>query len=415
MDAVSLLYVASLVFGFSLVAKRLEPGIVTPPIIFVGCGVVLAWTPWFNGISRPIIESLLEVTLALVLFSDAARVDLAVVRERLHIPVRLLLVGLPLTIGLGLLIGRPMLGSWGAAALCAVMLAPTDAALGEAVVSDRRVPVFVRQSLSVESGLNDGLAVPALTAAVAFAISMDTGVDGIAPAILSVLVGVMVGIGAGWIGAAALKASTRHGWSDVMGTRIGTLGLALATYAAAETFGASGFVAVFVAGMVLGSRARELCSSLFAFTDNEGRLLTLLSFLAFGATAVPVALANLTWPIVGYAVLSLTVIRAVPVAISLIGSKLRLVTVAMIAWFGPRGIASVVFVLLAAESLGHASELGQLTLTVVTFTVLLSVVLHGMSAAPLAARYARALSDATEDMPEMMEMIEMTDLPEEQA
>ena len=369
--------------------------------------MLLAWSPWFSGISTPLIESLLEVTLALVLFSDAARVDLQVVRERLHIPVRLLLIGLPLTIGLGLLIGRPLLGSWGAAALCAVMLAPTDAALGEAVVSDKRVPVFVRQSLSVESGLNDGLAVPALTAAIAFAVSMETGVGGVASALASIILGVTVGVIAGRLGAAALVGSTRRGWSDTMGTRIGTLGLALATFAAAETVGASGFVAVFVAGMVLGSRARELCSTLFAFTDNEGRLLTLLSFLAFGAVAVPVALGNLTWPIVGYAVLSLTVIRAVPVAIALIGSKLRPVTVAMIAWFGPRGIASVVFVLLAAESLEEEAALSQLTLTVVSFTVLLSVILHGVTAAPLAKAYAAALADATPDMPELTDMSEM--------
>lgn len=407
MDAVSLLLIAGLVFGFSLVAKRIEPGLVTPPMIFVVAGMLLAWSPWFAGISTPLIESLLEVTLALVLFSDAARVDLQVVRDRLHIPVRLLVIGLPLTIGLGLLIGRPMLGSWGAAALCAVMLAPTDAALGEAVVSDKRVPVFVRQSLSVESGLNDGLAVPALTAAIAFAVSMETGADGVAPALASIVIGVTVGIVAGRMGAAALIGSTRRGWSDVMGTRIGTLGLALATFAAAETLLASGFVAVFVAGMVLGSRARELCSTLFAFTDNEGRLLTLLSFLAFGAVAVPVALGNLTWPIVGYAVLSLTVIRAVPVAISLIGSKLRMVTVAMIAWFGPRGIASVVFVLLAAEALHEEAALSELTLTVVSFTVLLSIVLHGVSAAPLAAAYAAALADATPDMPELTDMVEM--------
>ena len=412
MDAVSLLLIAGLVFGFSLVARRLEPGLITPPIIFVGAGMLLAWSPWFNGISTPLVESLLEVTLALVLFSDAARVDLQVVRERLHIPVRLLLIGLPLTVGLGLLIGRPLLGSWGAAALCAVMLAPTDAALGEAVVSDKRVPIFVRQSLSVESGLNDGLAVPALTAAIAFAISMETGAGGAASALGSIIVGVTVGIVAGWVGASALVGSTRRGWSDTMGTRIGTLGLALATFAAAETVGASGFVAVFVAGMVLGSRARELCSTLFAFTDNEGRLFTLLSFLAFGAVAVPVALGHLTWPIVGYAVLSLTVIRALPVAVALIGSKLRPITVAMIAWFGPRGIASVVFVLLAGEALKEEAALSQLTLTVVSFTVLLSVVLHGVSAAPLAGAYAAALADATPDMPELTDMSEIDERPE---
>lgn len=197
-----------------------------------------------------------------------------------------------------------------------------------------------------------------------------------------------------------------------MGTRIGTLGLALATFAAAETAGASGFVAVFVAGMVLGSRARELCSTLFAFTDNEGRLFTLLSFLAFGAVAVPFALGNLTWPIVGYAVLSLTVIRAIPVAIALIGSKLRPVTVAMMAWFGPRGIASVVFVLLAAEALEEEAALSQLTLTVVSFTVLLSVMLHGVSAAPLARAYAAALAHATPDMLELTDMVEMDERPE---
>lgn len=404
MEAFSLFLIASLVFGFSLIAHRLANGVVTPPIIFVVAGWLLALAPWFEGIAAGTLEALLEVTLALVLFSDAARVDLEVVREKLHIPVRLLLVGLPLTVGFGLLVGRPLLGSWPAAALCAVMLAPTDAALGEAVVTDRRVPVFVRQSLSVESGLNDGLAVPALTAAIAFAVSMERGIDGLPSALASIAVGVLVGIVVGRLGARALIAASRHGWADVMGSRIGTLGLAFASYAGAEALGASGFVAVFVAGMVLGGRARELCSSLFAFTDNEGRLLTLLSFLAFGAVAVPVALGHLTWPIFWYAVLSLTIVRILPVVISLIGSKLRMVTVAMIAWFGPRGIASVVFVLLAAEPLGETPDLARLTLTVVSFTVLLSVFAHGLTAAPLAGRYAAALEGATGEMPEMTEI-----------
>ena len=398
--------IAVLVFAFSLVARRIESGLLTPPIIFVVGGVLLSQTPWFDGIAPPVLETLLEVTLALVLFSDAARVDLIVVRQRLHIPVRLLLVGFPLTIALGLLIGRPLLGSWQVAALCAVMLAPTDAALGEAVVSDKRVPAFVRQSLSVESGLNDGLAIPALAAAIAFALSMEQGVVEAGEAVVSIVVGVLLGLAAGWIGAELLKLATRRAWADVMGTRIGTLGLAIGIYGAAEMVGVSGFVAVFVAGMMVGSRARSLCASLFQFTDNEGRLLTLMSFLAFGAVAVPNALSSATWPIVAYAVLSLTVIRALPVVVSLIGSRLRLITVGMIAWFGPRGIASVVFVLLAAEELGAESALAEQALTVVSITVLVSVLLHGATAAPLAARYGKAIQTMSGDMPEMADLDE---------
>ena len=406
MDPTVLFLIAVLVFAFSLVARRLESGLLTPPIIFVVGGVLLSQTPWFDGIAPPVLETLLEVTLALVLFSDAARVDLMVVRQRLYIPVRLLLVGFPLTIALGLLIGRPLLGSWQVAALCAVMLAPTDAALGEAVVSDKRVPAFVRQSLSVESGLNDGLAIPALAAAIAFALSMEQGVVEAGEAVVSIVIGVLVGLATGWIGAELLKLATRRAWADVMGTRIGTLGLAIGIYAAAETVGVSGFVAVFVAGMMVGSRARSLCESLFQFTDNEGRLLTLMSFLAFGAVAVPNALSSATWPIVAYAVLSLTVIRALPVVVSLIGSRLRLITVGMIAWFGPRGIASVVFVLLAAEELGAESALAEQALTVVSITVLVSVLLHGATAAPLAARYGKAIQTMSGDMPEMADLDE---------
>lgn len=380
--------VALMVLAYALVAGRLRHTILTAPMLFVVAGWLTSLSEGFEQLELESLGLLLELTLALVLFSDAARIDLNIIRRQFRVPARLLIIGLPLSIVAGFAIGIPLLGSVGVAALCAVMLAPTDAALGEAVVDDERVPPRIRQSLSVESGLNDGLALPALAGALALATAMEGDGEWLHGAV-SIVVGVVSGLLAGWLGYRMLKAATESGWTGPMGARIATLGLGLATFAGAEMLDASGFVAVFVAGATLGWADREMCSAFFAFADNEGRLLTLVSFFAFGAVAVPLAYEALTWKVAVYAVASLTVVRFGAVFIALAGSRMRLVSVAFIAWFGPRGIASVVFALLAVESLGTDSVVGEQALVAVTVTVVLSVIAHGVTAAPLASRYGR--------------------------
>jgi len=391
MDPVGIIVLVGFVVAYALVSGRVDDGPLSPPMVFVGVGAVAGWVGWGDGLPVETLLPLLEVTLALILFSDAARIDVSLLRRRFRMPLRLLVIGLPLSIALGTVAGLLILPALGVAGalLVAVMLAPTDAAVGEPVVTNPLVPEHVRQAINVESGLNDGLAVPALAAAVAFA-GMSGGGEGAIELVLRSLGQIVLGVGigglAGLIGAAGLKWATDRRWAERRYRKIGTAALALLAFLLADMVGASGFVAAFVAGGVLGHRARELCSELLEFADTEGRLLSLISFFMFGAVAVPAAVAALDLRTVLYAIASLTAVRMVPVAIALAGRRYDPSTVLYIGWFGPRGIASIVFAFLAAEQLGDVDQV----VTVVSVAVVASLLLHGLSAGPLSARYGNA-------------------------
>ena len=337
------------------------------------------------------VEVLAEATLVLILFADATRIDLRLLRRQALLPARMLGLGLPLTVVAGTAAAYALfdLGLW-EAALVAAILAPTDAALGQAVVSNPRVPVRIRQALNVESGLNDGLMLPAITILLAIA-AADAGLESSStnwPAFVArqvgfgVAAGFLVGCAGGWL----LHRLVTRGWVDGAMRQLATLAVAVAAFALAHQLGGNGFVAAFVAGMAFGVVAGEHCESASDFTEDEGQLLALLTFLFFGALLLGPRLDELTPAIALYAVLSLTVIRMVPVALSLVGVGLEPPTVGYLGWFGPRGLASILFGLLVVEEadLGGAGTI----LSVVTWTVVASIVAHGLSAVPLAARYA---------------------------
>lgn len=283
----------------------------------------------------------------------------------------------------------PTLSLW-EAALLAALLAPTDAALGQSVVSAKVVPIRVRQAINVESGLNDGIALPAvlLFAALASAQHEATGVgEWLGFGLLQVTLGPLVGVAIGYVGTRLLDAGAERGWMNTSFQGIGILSLALLTYVAAELIGGNGFIAAFIAGMVFGNSIRHPCAFLFEFMETEGQLLMLITFLVFGAALLPEGLQHLNPTILLYAVLSLTVVRMAPIAISLLGTGVRLPTQLFLGWFGPRGLASILFVLLILEKseVVHRNEL--LSITIVT--VGLSALLHGLTAAPLANLYGR--------------------------
>ncbi len=354
---------------------------------------------------------LVEATLVLVLFTDAVRIDLRVLRRESGLPVRLLGVGLPIMVVGGAVAAWllfPAL-SLAEAGLIGAILAPTDAALGQAVVSDRRLPVRIRQGLNVESGLNDGIALPVVTVLLALAVAEEDpgGVqDWLTFAAQQVGVGVVAGVvagaGAGWL----LERASTSGRVEGLYRQLGTIAIVVGAFAAAELGGGNGFIAAFVAGLAFGAVAREHCRGIQDFTEDEGELLSVITFTVFGALIVAPFLDELTWAVAAYVVASLVVLRVVAVLVAMAGSGTLWETRIFVGWFGPRGLASILFGLLVFDEV-EGTGARQVVL-VVMWTVLVSVFVHGATASPWTARLSRRIAEREEPMPET-EMV--TELP----
>lgn len=395
MSASDLALVAALVFAWGMLSARLERFDVTAPITFVLAGVLLTHGPLaplgFSP-SHETVKVLAEITLVLVLFSDASRVGLRDLHADMGLCLRLLGIGLPLTMGLGALLAFALfhgMGIW-LALLVGAALAPTDAALGAGMMVNPAVAARIRRLINVESGLNDGIATPVVLVALAGA----AGTAGIGPgeAAAELALGVLIGAVVGGAGGFVVKAARRRGWAEGDFAGSAVLALAVCAYTCALALHGNGFIAAFVGGMAFGAIGGRRGERLVPFVEETGALVSLLVWLAFGAIAVVPALTGLTWQTVVYAVGSLTLIRMVPVAVALAGARLGGTAVALIGWFGPRGLASVVFALLALEDLGqHAA--GQ-AVSVIGLTVLLSVIVHGATADPLARRYGPRIARA---------------------
>jgi NhaP-type Na+/H+ or K+/H+ antiporter len=388
--------VAALVFGWGALSARLERFDVTAPITFVLAGLLLTHGPLaFLSVapSKELIKELAEFTLALVLFSDASRVGLHELRADAGMYLRLLGAALPVTIGLGTLLAFALDSSAGIwlALLVGAALAPTDAALGAGMMVNPMVPARIRRLINVESGLNDGIATPFVSVALAGAATAGAVAGhGPAAAVAELALGVVVGVAVGGVGGLVVSAARKRGWVAEGFAGPAALGLAVCAYATSVAVHGNGFIAAFVGGLAFGTASGRRGEPLVPFVEETGALVSLLVWLTFGAVAVVPALEVLNWQIVLYAVLSLTVIRMAPVAVALVGSGLDRATIALVAWFGPRGLASVVFCLLALEELG--SQAAHHAAAVISFTVVLSVVVHGATADPLAGRYARHLA-----------------------
>ena len=419
MDTWTVAAAALFLLIFGLVSGRLEKSIITPPMAFTVFGLMLS--PFIFQytdirLKGEVLKLLAEITLILVLFTDASRIRLSSLRKHYHLPLRLLGLGLPLTVLAGALAARwllPGLELWEAAALAAI-LAPTDAALGQATVANPAVPERIRQALNVESGLNDGLALPlvlitlSLASASAQAGSWDywlwfAGKQ----VVLGPLAGAAVGFGAGWL----ILRATRHGWMSQVFQDLSALGLSVLAYCAAELLGGNGLIAAFICGLTLGNTAPAVCTSLHEFAEAEGQLLVLITFLAFGAVMAVPALEGCSWRTLVYAGLSLTVVRMLPVCLSLLGAKLRPPTWLFIGWFGPRGLASILFALLMLDRF-QLKGMGEI-FSVVVVTVFFSVFAHGVSAAPLARAYAAKAASlpAPPGMDKPGEMVVVEPLP----
>lgn len=397
LETLALFAVALFLLAFGSISGRIGRTVVTPPMLFVLFGFLLgnSGLHWLDvEKDHPLIHLLAELTLVLVLFTDAARVDVKRLKRDHNIPLRMLLFGLPLCMLFGALVALPLfphLGLWSAMVL-GVVLAPTDAALGQAVVSSDRVPQRIRQALNVESGLNDGLALPVLLFFICLAMHMEQVDESnfLITAAQQLVVGTLIGIAVGYAGGRLVSRAHAAEWMNHEFVALSAIGLAILAYAGAELLGGNGFIGAFVAGVALGNTITRPCGQiLLEFGETEGQFLTLLTFLFFGALMVPPTLPHINGPILLYTLLSLTVVRIVPVVLSLLGLDLNRATLFFLGWFGPRGIATIIYGLLLLEEshLEHREELFNIAVTV----VLASVFVHGFSAWPAVQWYSRVI------------------------
>ena len=384
-----------LLFAWSVLSGRLEGLDVTGPIVFVAAGVLLCNGPWAVGdiaLESHSVHRLAEATLALLLFADAARINPQDLRRHAGLPTRLLAVGLPLTLAVGAGLAAMLLTDlpWELAALLGAVLAPTDAALSASVVSDESLPQSIRRSLNVESGLNDGIATPVVTALIAAAATVlgvgaieETASDPGTGALADLLGGVVIGALVGYVGGLVVTRARAHGWIAPGGRRIAVLTLAVLAFLVAEETGVNYFVAAFVAGFAFRAGTGKDDEEATELPELIGRVLALAVWFVFGAGLLLDGLEIVDWRITLYAVLSLTLIRMVPVALSMIGAGFTRPATLFIGWFGPRGLASVVFGLLIVEELPVDDPRVQTVLSTIVLTVLLSVIAHGISGRPL--------------------------------
>ncbi len=396
MEDLAIAAVLATILVWCVLAGRLQPAGLTAPIVFVAVGWL--FTEGFHlfelDIEPELVRLVAEVTLVWVLFADASRVRLDQFRHDLGTYARLLGVGLPLTVALGAGAAMLVLGldPW-AALLVGAALAPTDAALGAPVMSNPRVPPRVRRALNVESGLNDGIVTPIVLVAIA-GLAADLGIHGVESperAVLSLLVGLVAGALVGAGGGTVTRLARERGWLSEELAGPAVLALALLAYTLSLAVDGNGFVAAFVGGLVFGNVAGPSGEKEVYFVDQSADVASMVSWLVFGAVAVPVMQDAWSWNVLAYAVISLTVVRMLPVAVALLGAGLDRFSVGFVGWFGPRGLASVIFALIALEDLGGA---GHAVVAVISLTILLSVVAHGISAVPAANRFPPADVDA---------------------
>ena len=374
---------------YSAVAGRIERSLISGPIVFTRVGFILG--PHGLGVLRLDIggeglRTLAELTLAMVLFTDAANADFGVVRRNLGLPERLLLIGLPLTIVFGFLVAAIVFPSLGILemALLAALLAPTDAALGKPVVTNPAVPPVMREALNLESGLNDGICVPIVVLLLGLAVGTQIEGDKMVHAgrvvVEAIGLGAAIGLALTWLTARMLRFAERHGWISEHWVEIPIVALAAACFAAAQAAGGSGFIACFVGGLLLSGLRERHKAELLRGAEHMGEALALLTWVVFGGIVVARMIDRVTWPALLYAVLSLTLIRMVPVFLCLIGTRTSTADRLFIGWFGPRGLATIVFAVLVLDEKLPGNDT---IILAAGWTVLLSVIAHGVTANPL--------------------------------
>jgi NhaP-type Na+/H+ or K+/H+ antiporter len=387
---IELAVLALFIFCYSLVAGRVERAAASGPIVFVIAGLLMGplGLGWFDGdVSNTELRVLADLTLALILFIDAANADLAILKRQFRIPSRMLLFGLPGVIFLGTIIAALLFDTLSLfeAAILGTVLAATDAALGKAVVTNKAVPSQIREGLNIESGLNDGLCVPILFVFIALALGSDSEGGSTMLAMKLVAeelgIGLVVGLGLAAMGTWAFRWCRDKGWVTEIWKQVTVVALAIACFSVAQSLHGSGYIAAFTGGLLFGFRAKDATHRLVLAAEGTGETLALMTWLVFGAAVIGQSVEYFTWEMLVYALLSLTVIRILPIFLSLSGTGESTDSKLFLGWFGPRGLASIVFAIIV---INKGVPEGKFIAMVVVLTVFLSLVAHGVSAHPLA-------------------------------
>jgi sodium/hydrogen antiporter len=382
------------IFLYSLIGSKVENSWVSGPLVFLVFGLVIGpiGLGWLNfDIEAHSIKQLADITLTLFLFIDAANANKAVLTSQIAIPTRMLTIGLPLTVVFGLLAGLIVFPEVGLLPLLvlATALAATDAALGKGILVNHDVPDELKESLNVESGLNDGLAVPILLflfTLVNIPVDQYHYFDVVIIFAKEVGIGVLVGVGVTLIGVKLIDQSERSKWFSDVWQQIPVIALALLCFYTTTSFNGSGYIAAFTGGIIYGKFAKSPVHKFIVSAEGLAEVFAMVTWIIFGSVVIAHNYHLMSWSIVCYSILSLTLVRMIPIWISLIGTKHDIYNRLFLGWFGPRGLASIVFAVLITEA--KVPHYQQIVLTIVC-TIFLSVILHGISAKPLAKRFAK--------------------------
>lgn len=375
---------------YSLVTRYIDRSVLTLPILFMCLGYVLSDQLRATASADMMHEGkrlLAEITLVLVLFSDASHVRFSQLKHNWRLPARMLMIGLPLSIAIGTLVTWLISpeGGIAMALLTAAVLTPTDAALGQSFVASANVPEKLSETVNVESGLNDGLVLPfvLLGAVLASAGMAGANTDGLAlNATLQIVLGPLAGGFIGWSVARLMDFAQARRLIAASAEGVVFLSASFAAYVLANVIGGNGFIAAFTAGMIFGNTYKHNIRFVREFMEGVGMLLTMSAFLVFGALLLPDGLAHASPKTVLIAVLFLTVVRVGAIWLSLTGSGLKTHEKLFLGWFGPRGLASILFTLVIIDEFEFPNEAELLACA--SITVALSILVHGVSSTPLA-------------------------------
>ena len=384
-------FIGALFLIYSLTLRQLEKTEVTGPMFFVIGGITLAnLMPNNGGELKAGVDLLLpfiELTLSIFLFSDAAKSKLSVLRHSFQYPGLLLFVALPLTLLLGIAVGLFLFAELSLiqAALIAIILTPTDAALSKGLLSSSEVPEKIREGINTESGLNDGLCVPVFLIFILLAKNPESAIT--TSHVVSVFsrelgIALLVAITSISIFMPSLNfAMKRHYFAQNTSPFL-LLGFAMAVFSVTQYLHGSGFIAVFVAGLLFDKfSTKTVRTELIEDSEHIADFTSLMIWCLFGYACAYLVLPKLNFEIVTYALLSTTLIRIIPVMLSLLFTSLNLKERFIFAWFGPRGLASIVFTLMVIdEQIENKFQIASIAMT----TILFSVFIHGISTKPIA-------------------------------
>lgn len=395
---VVLLIICGFTLAYCMFAQRLSRTVLTAPMLFIGFGVALSYAGVVaDEAAEEALRLVAEIALVILLFLDASQINIAQLKGNRHQAVRMLLIGLPLGVLFGTAAAFPFLEGWPlpAIALVAAILTPTDAALGQAVVTNKNVPEADRRTLTIESGLNDGLALPiillfACMTAGAMEVPGSEGLSWLGFAALQLTLGPIAGIFVGYLGGRALVWAQDKELTSETFEGAAALALAGAAYLLATEIGGNGFIAAFVAGLGFGNVVKDKCHFIFEFAESEGQILVWGAFFLLGLALVPEAISELTPDMLAIILISLFLVRPLAIWISLIGSKAPALSRLFFGWFGPRGLATALFALLIVSEYDH--EFARQILNLAVNAVWISALLHGLTAVPAAVRYGAHMS-----------------------